>query len=79
MIMTNSDSDDFLAEPQPRASKLSKKKKKNKENGLQKAHTSTQNDNPNINTCRHLSLYIFKFFIETFVCSQIWQSSKEDC
>ena len=57
MIMTNSDSDDFLADPQPRSSKLSKKKKKNKENGLQKAHTSTQNDNPNINTCRHLSCY----------------------
>ena len=49
MIMTNSDSDDFLADPQPRASKLSKKKKKNKENGLQKAHTSTQNNDKSIN------------------------------
>ena len=40
--MEKSNSEDF--EPPVRVSKLSKKKKKNKEDGPKKVHTSTQNE-----------------------------------
>ena len=49
--MEKSDSEDF--EPPVRVSKLSKKKKKNKEDGPKKVHTSTQNDDVDLteSTC----------------------------